>query len=145
MGYAEPTPADLKARYPAFATVEDATITYWLTDAHRFVDQSWMQGDYGPALIAHAAYDMVRVGVPGISGGDLSGFTAAGVTSFKSGTFQAQFSDEAVKVAIAGGLDSNIYGLEYCELLVRNKSGPRVTLPGHVPWCGLYGYAGPLY
>lgn len=139
MAYIEPTPADLKARYAAFAAVEDATIAYWLTDAHRFVDQSWpIFDDYGPALIAAAAHNMARANVTGIAGGDVSGFAAAGVTSFKSGTFSAQFSETAVGKAVDGGWGSTIYGDEYLALLRRNKGGPRVTGPGVATCCGGY-------
>jgi hypothetical protein len=145
MPYTEPTAADLKARYPAFAAVDDATIDYWLTDAHRYVDQTWTEGDYAPALIAAAAHNMTRAGVVGIVGSDVSGFAAAGVTSFKSGTFQAQFSEEAIKAQVAGGWESTTYGQEYLALLRRNVSSMGVTAPGVVP-CGygFNGYAGPL-
>lgn len=144
--YAEPTATDLKARYPAFAAVSVDTIAYWLADAHRYVDTLWMAGDYAPALIARAAYAMTVAGVPGIAGGDISGFAAAGVTDFQSGAFRARFSDEAVKVAVAGGYASNVYGIEYAELLFRNKAGTRITNGGVMANCnaGYNGYAGPL-
>lgn len=142
----EPTAADLKMRYPAFAAVSDATISYWLTDAHRFVDRSWMAMDYAPALLAHAAYAMANAKVAGIAGSDVAGFAASGVTSFKSGTFQAQFSDEAVKAAVAGGYASNPYGIEFAELLYRNKAGTRITFGGVLPCCdGFNGYAGLIH
>lgn len=143
MAYPEPTATDLKRRYPAFAAVGDDDISYWLTDAHRYVDQSWMEQDYAPALIAHAAYEMASRSVTGYSAGDVGGFAAAGVSEFKSGSFQAQFSDEAVKLAIAGGYASNQYGVEYLALLRRNRSGIGVTDAGAVP-CGYSGYFAPL-
>lgn len=139
MAYTEPTSADLKMRYPAFVAVDDATVAYWLTDSARYVDTSWMEGDYGPAKIAHAAYEMAKAGVSGFAGGDVAGIAASGVTDFKSGTFQARFSDEAVKVAVAGGYASNRYGQDYLDLLSRNKSGPRVTAPGHISCGGYFG------
>jgi len=142
MSYTEPVAADLKMRYPAFAAVDDATIDYWLTDAHRYVDQSWTEMDYAPALIAAAAHNMLKAPVAGIAGSDVAGFAAAGVTRFKSGTFDAQFSDEAVKVALAGGWASSPYGQDYLALLRRNVPSMGVTAPGVVP-CG-YGYAGLL-
>lgn len=144
MAYVEPTAADLKARYPAFAAVDDATIDYWLTDAHRFVDQSWTESDYGPALIAVAAHNMVRAGVPGIAGGDTSGFAAAGVTSFKSGTFSAEISEKVVEQAAAGGWGGTSYGQEYLALLRRNRPGVGVTAPG-VPVCGCGYRDGPFW
>jgi len=133
VAYDPPIPADLKLRYPAFTGLDDDTIWYWLEDAGRFVDQTWSEGDYAPALIAVAAHNMLDAGVPGIAGSDMAGLLAAGVTDFKSGTFQARLSDEAVKQAIAGGYESTRPGQEYLRLLARNKGGPRVTAPGHLP------------
>lgn len=142
MSYTEPTATDLQQRYPAFATVDTDTIGYWLTDAHRYVDTSWLEGDYAPALLAVAAHNMSMAKVAGIAGGDIAGMAASGLTDFKSGTFQARFSDEAVKQAVAGGYQATSYGQEYADLLARNKGGPRVTAPGHVP-CD-YGFVGLL-
>jgi len=135
MAYIEPTYVDLRARYAAFAAVDDATITYWLTDAHRMVDTSWMEEDYPVALIAYAAYRMTEEGVAGLAGSEISDIAASGVTSFKSGTFSASFSDAAASQAAAGGYQANRYGREYWALLLKNRGGPRVT--GHAPGpCG---------
>jgi hypothetical protein len=139
----DPNVAALKMRYPAFSGVEDATIEYWLKDAERFVATSWSEGDYAPGLIAAAAHNMAKAPVAGIAGSEVSGFAAAGVTHFKSGSFQAQFSDEAIKVAVAGGWESTSYGQEYLALLRRNVFSMGVTAPGAVcynsypgyPWC----------
>jgi hypothetical protein len=124
MAYDAPDPAALKARYPAFHRRRTTTIQYWLTDAQRYVDTTWIEGDYAPALIAHAAYDMARVSVPGLTGSDEASLVAAGITDFQSASVRLRFSDEAVKAAVAGGYGSNIYGIEYYALLRRNKAGP---------------------
>ena len=42
-------------------------------------------------------------------------------------------------MALAGGYGVSIYGMEYADLLARNKIGIGVTSPGHVP---CYGYDG---
>jgi hypothetical protein len=146
MAYDLPSPSDLIARYPAFTAVDPTTIQYWLTDAQRYVDTSWIEGDYAPALIAHAAYDMARVSVPGLAGAYEAELVAGGVTDFQSASVRLRFSDEAVKAAVAGGYGSNIYGIEYYALLRRNKAGPRVV-GGAVGSCfndGFNGCAGPL-
>jgi hypothetical protein len=146
MAYDAPTPADLIARYPAFAQVDPATISYWLTDSLRYVDTSWMEQDYAPALIAHAAYEMAKRGIPGIATSAAASAIGQGLSRWRSGSADLQFSDEAVKVALAGGYGVSIYGMEYCELLARNKIGIGVTAPGRVPFCnaGFNGFAGPL-
>ncbi len=146
MAYALPSPADLKIRYPAFAAIDDATVQYWLTDAQRYADTTWIESDYAPALIAAAAHFIVRSGAPGIIGADTGQLAAAGVTDFQSQGFRARISDEAVKLAIAGGFESTNYGQEYLALLDRNKAGGGITTSGTV--CGLNagynGFAGPL-
>lgn len=135
MAYTEPTPADLQARYSAFAAVADATINYWLTDAHRFVDQSWFEEDYAPALIAAAAHNMARARVSGLAEDLVGSIASTGATSFKSGTFSATFSESAAAQASAGGWGSTPYGMEYLDALYRNKSGFGTTSPGSV-CCG---------
>lgn len=145
MSYAEPVAADLQMRYPAFAAVDPATITYWLTDAHRFVDTGWSEGDYAPALIAAAAHGMAQAGTPGISNDEAADLAASGVTDFQSGAFRLRFSDDAVKAALATGFGSTIYGREYLALLATNRPGFGTSAPGAV-CCdtGFNGFAGPL-
>lgn len=133
MAYDKPTPADLKMRYPAFANVDDMTVQFWLTDAERFVDESWMELDYAPALEAVAAHNMLRVNVAGLTVSKIAGLAAKGITQFKSGSFSAQLSDEVVAKIVAGGWESTPYGDDYLVLLRRNKSGMGVTGPGCVP------------
>ena len=118
-----PTPANLKARYPAFASVADETVQYWLTDAERFVDTSWLEVDYAPALMAVAAHNMAMAGVlPGEAT-----LALTGVSSFKSGTFSANISDAAQQSAAKGGWGATKYGLEFKAILHRNFSGPRLV------------------
>jgi hypothetical protein len=113
--------AGLRLRYPAFAAVPSATIDYWLTDAMRFVDDSWTEADYAPALMAAAAHHMAMNGL------GTEGALPQGVTSFKSGTFSA-----TVDASQAGrtGWASTRYGQEYLALLRRNKGGARVIVAG---------------
>lgn len=132
MPYAPPTPADLKARYPAFADVLDATVQIWLTDAERFVDETWLEDDYQPAIMSHAAHQMALLGI-----GTTTGAAAipAGVTRFKSGTMDITVSDAAADAAAAGDFGSTPYGREYARLLRRSHSGPRVVAAGVRPPC----------
>jgi hypothetical protein len=143
MPYDAPTPADLRARYPAFASVSDATIQIYLNDANGGdVDTSWFERDFSPAIQAAAAHRMSRAGVLG-SGGSVD--ASAGINSFKSASVSIEFNPDAVKASVAGGWASTPYGLQYAELLRRNKAGPRVV-GGGVVGCnpGYNGWAGPL-
>ncbi|MEG3086176.1 DUF4054 domain-containing protein [Sphingomonas sp. PB4P5] len=123
MPYDLPTPANLKLRYAAFATVDEARVQYWLTDAERFVDTTWGEADYAAALMAKAADSMVRNAVPGV----VQGVTAdlpAGVTSFRSASFSATVTEAAANRSITG---SNPYGAEFALLQRRNFGGPRLV------------------
>lgn len=147
MALTPPALSDFRARYPAFAGVDDDTVNYWLADATREVDESWpIVSDQGPAMMAVAAHNMMVRNVAGLSGGQIAALVAAGITEFKSASFNARLSDDAVKQALAGGYVATQPGQEYLMLLRRNKGGPGVTAAGSVPcWSyGYNGYAGPL-
>lgn len=134
MAYTIPTPADLKARYPAFAAVADLTIQTYIDDAStQSVDTSWIEADYSLAIAAKAAHEMALVNIG--SHGEAAGYAAAGLTSVRSGNFQASFAESAVGRANRGGLDATPYGRVYKRLLRRSKGGPRVV--------GRAAYAGP--
>jgi len=135
MAYTAPTPDQLQARYPAFATVADATIQVWLTDAERFVDESWAEADYAPAIMALAAHNMALLGLEVTTG---AGSLPAGVTRFKSGTMDVTLSEAAASAASKGGYASTVYGREFQLLLRRNFSGPSVVAAGVVPTCEAY-------
>ena len=127
MPYAKPTPADLKLRYAAFDAVSDERVQYWLTDAERFVDESWTDADYAPALMARAAHSMALEGLGGNGASDLAGLRDLGITDFKSGSFSASIAEDAVKASVAGGYGSTRYGQEFAALLKRNSGGPMLV------------------
>jgi hypothetical protein len=137
MAYTAPSPADLILRYPAFASVAEDVRQYWLTDAQRFVDETWQEGDYAPALMARAAHSMA---LEELGGG--AGIIPAGVTRFKSGAMDVAFSEAAASAQTKGGYGATRYGIEFQALLRRNFGGPRVSAAGTLPVCG-YG-AGPI-
>lgn len=131
MAFTVPTAAELKARYPAFAAVEDETVEYWTTDAQRFVTEAWTETDYSVALMALAAHNMALAGY-GTEAAATSGIPA-GVRRFKSGSFEAEFTEQQANAAASGDLSSTRYGQEYLGLLRRNRAGPRVTPTGTLP------------
>ena len=129
MAYVIPTANELQTKYPAFAAVADATIDVYIADAQ--VDETWLEADYAPAIMAWAAWSMTDAGIG--TGGEIAGYIGSGVTKLKSGTLDVSFSDKA---ASASGYETNIYGRTYLMLLRKNKGGPRVVRgnPGDCGW-----------
>lgn len=113
MAYTAPTPANLKARYPAFAAVLDATVQSWLTEAATDC-AAWPDDLRARAEMALAAHRLVEVGA-------VSSAVPAGLTSFRSGEFSATVSNA---VADRTGFDATIYGREYARLRRIAFAGP---------------------
>lgn len=123
--------ASLKARYPAFTNVDAATIAYWLTDAERYVGAWGDDRDVG--LISIAARNMVAAKVSGIAASDASGLGGSGVTSFRSGSFSAQITEDA-----ANGKLTGLWDADWAGLVRIYGAGLGVASPGFVPCT--YGY-----
>lgn len=117
MTYIAATPLDVKTRYPSFAGVDDAVIQFWLTDALRFVSESWIETDRAPAEQAYAAHQLA------LQGAGQEDALPRGVTQFRSGTFAASISDEASTDDI---LKRTRYGEDFITLRKRSFSGPRI-------------------
>lgn len=118
-------PATLRLRYPAFTAVDDAVITYWLTDAGRIVTEAW-GADYEPATFALAAHSMVLAGAAGIATGATSEIPA-GVTRFRSGSMDVGISEKAANRLADGGYQATSYGQEFAVMLRRNCGAPRLV------------------
>jgi hypothetical protein len=112
------TPSILKLRYPAFASVSDATCAYWLSDASRIVTAAWGQ-DYEPATLALAAHNMRKSGA--LADDSELG---PGVTSFKSASVSISVSEATANRAADVGYGSTVEGAEFAVMLRRNCGGP---------------------
>lgn len=124
MAYTAPTPANLKARYPAFAAVDDAIVQTWLEEGAADC-ATFPETMRARAEMAYAAHRMAELGL-------VEAALPAGVTAFKSGTFSASVSDA---VAARTGLDTTIYGQELKDLRRRAFAGPRMAWSPPVPGC----------
>jgi len=122
MAYTPPTLSDFRERHPAFAAVDDTIVEYWLNDALRFVDESWMERDYAQAIMAAAAHGMALAGY--LSGP--ASLAVDGVTSFKSGSFSSSIDASVAQAASGGGWSATKYGREFQQLQRRNFAGPRL-------------------
>lgn len=126
MAYTPPTPADLKAMFPAFASVANTTVQIYLDRAARMVDESWLEGDFATGRILLAAHYMVTAGITGTD--EIAGYGAAGVSRLKSGTLDVSFKDDAGGGIDYGAYGSTSYGRQFYTLLKQNKGGPRVIV-----------------
>lgn len=116
----------LRARFPAFASVPDATIAYWLKDAGLIVTDAWDAGDFEPALLTLAAHNMALLGLDKASGA-VGSLAAMGVTSFKSASMSVNFDADTIKATNSGSYSSTKYGQLFLPYLRRNVGGPRLV------------------
>lgn len=103
-----------RLRYPAFASVADGQIGYWLADALTQVGEEWAEANSDPAKFAWAAHRLVESGT-------LTSAIPAGLTSFKSGAFSATVSDGLASLT---GLSATTYGREFIALRRASFGGP---------------------
>ncbi len=121
MAYTPATSADLKAKYPAFAAVADATVDIWLAEAVTEC-AGFIEADRARAEMAYAAHKMALAGLG-------AGAIPAGVTEFRSGTFSAKVADAT---ASRTGFTATVYGREFMALRRRSFAGPRLAwVPVH--------------
>lgn len=111
------TLSEFRTRYPAFASVADATVTYWLGEGEAAVT-AWPADAQDKGAMAYAAHKLAEQGLDGATVG-------AGVTAFKSGTFSASISDA---VAQRTGYHATIYGREFLDLARPHFGGPRTAV-----------------
>ncbi len=108
-----PTITDFRTRYPAFAAVPDASVSYWLNEGFAEVS-AWADADQPRGAMAYAAHKLAGQ----------AGAVPEGVTAFKSGTFSAQLSEQA---ANRTGFHATSYGREFLDIARRSFAGPRMA------------------
>lgn len=108
------TAAGLKARYPEFASVADATVTIWIGDAARFVDTTWRADDIDRATYALAAHYMA-------SGGALSGAVSlpGPITSMKLGDAAETYGSWGGSMSTSE-FSTTTYGVAFLRMLRAN-------------------------
>lgn len=116
MAYTKPTIPEFRMRYPSFDLVDDACIQMWIdegdTETPKFSDTTRAR-----AVMALAAHRLAERGFG-------NGVIPAGVTSFKSGTFNASVSEMQ---ANRTGFHATVFGREYLDFARRDFAGPRLA------------------
>lgn len=124
MAYELPTPEEFKTRYPSFSGVADETIEAAIDEATRFVDETWIEGDYKTAIMLYVAHVLSLEGLGG-SGG-ISASTA--VRRLKSGTWEMERFGSNTSSGSTSSFASTTYGQRFMEL--RAKNHPAVAVVG---------------
>ena len=111
------------AAFPSFAGVSDATLDFWLGRAQGAIDSSWSEHDKDFAGYLLAAHYLTLNGLGTGAEAELAANGVTGMTRLKSGAFEISLANVESKGAYGG----TSYGLQFQELLHRNKGGPIVT------------------
>lgn len=134
MAYMQPDAAALKARFPRFDEVADATIEVYLTDARRSVDSSWCEDDRALGEMLLAAHGLTLEGLGKGTEAELLAEGMGDIRSLRSGSFQFTRSDgDGAAMGSAGQIGSTTYGRRWLELLKSNRGGAMVTNTGAFP------------
>lgn len=135
MAYEPLTPAIFKTKKPQFADVPNDVVQMYIDMASRFVDQTWLPGDYEDAWVAATCHLMTLDGL-GTDEASKSWQTgAANYQSIRSGQLTLT---RYAKGPDSGGtfldwLDQTPCGKFYALLLRMNRGGPRILT---VSGCG---------
>jgi hypothetical protein len=126
MSFVMPTTTTIKARFPAFASVDDDLIDLMIPEAARWVDASWVEADRAVAiqlLVAHmlAVEGAKDGGATAISGPLVSRKLGDAERVYASGSRGAV--DEMMS---ANGLAQTAYGRQF--LALRQGNFPAVAV-----------------
>lgn len=118
MPYTVPTTAEFKARFPAFAAVDDAVIGTAISEASSRVDTNWIDTDYQPAIFYLAAHNLT---LDGLGTGAEAQVAAQGMMGFQSiSSGQLSLTRGSGASASAGSYSSTSYGARFAQIMRRN-------------------------
>lgn len=149
-GYTVPVAANLKAMFPAFASVPASTINAYIVRGNRMVDTTWTEGDFAYAIMLLACHYMVTAG---LGTGAAAQAAAQGLEGFRV-IRSASLTLERGGGSALGGASGvpeeyagSTYGQQFWALLRRNRPRAAVAMgfagidAGDVPyWPPLWPY-----
>ena len=120
-----PTPLQLKTRYPEFTGVADTTVAALISEASPMVDEGWEEGDRLPGVLALTAHYLSLEGYPGrtspTSAFDVNN-SGRNVVSRKVGDVAVQFRDaQGEGNSGTASLGTTAYGRRFLQLLRLNS------------------------
>lgn len=121
MAWTAPTPAELKARFPAFASVDDAVVQSALNEAGMQVDDSWVsEADFRLGINLMAAHILTLDGLGTGAEAESAAAGALGFKTMKSGGLTLERFSAADNGAGGDVLSLTTYGRRFLDLLKRN-------------------------
>ena len=127
MPYTVPAPADLTARFPAFAAVPPATLAAAIAEAQARVDTSWLPSDYPVAIMLLAAHNLTLDGLGTGAEAAAAAAGALGYSSLRSGGLSLDRARPPRGAAEPSVLAETTYGRRFLALLKVNQ--PAVLAP----------------
>lgn len=118
MAYTAPTPADFKARYPSFASVDDAVIQGVLdNEVPLYVGQNWInQANYTQGAMLYAAHALTLDGFGTGPEAQAAGKGLLGYSSIRSGSLSLTRASRGSAAEVAGSLALTSYGQRFLEI-----------------------------
>lgn len=120
-----PTAEEFKARHPRFSAVGDPTVTLYLTEAGRTVDEDcWRAEDYQDGIMYLAAHLMIEEGAVNPTGP--SAGTSGAIKKAKAGAVEVEYQPQQMggdTSRLWATYGTTIYGKRYAELLARQGFG----------------------
>lgn len=129
MAYSPPTVAMFKARFPEFASLEEARIAIFLDEAQAEVGDTWIEADRSIAVLCLAAHLLTAQGISSNSPGGGGVATAGAIKRRKVGDVEVEYETSGAtpatgsSVATAG---TTHYGRRYLEL--KRRSFPAIMV-----------------
>lgn len=125
MAYVAPTVDEFRAQFGEFAALQDADILKYIELAKLFVDETWLEADYKPALLYLAAHYAAMARSAALLSG-VGGGSGSYVRSVSFGDRRIVYGTPAGGVAAEAKMPTEslfgttMYGQLYLLLLRRN-------------------------
>ena len=129
MAYTDPTPADLRARFPVFSALSDPVIQGAINEAGRRVDETWPEEDFTLAKLLYSAHVLTLDGLGTGKEAQMIGFKSVALGPIK-------LDLNVIDRVQAGTLQSTTFGVRFLEMVEANFAGGTVAVGPPVAYPG---------
>lgn len=130
MTYETPTAANLKERYPAFASTSDQVVEMFLAEASSYVGSNWTEADYRLGMMSVAAHNLSSEGYgAAIQVPTPHAVLGASIKRRKVGDVETEYNVAAPSsgASLQSMLSSTPFGRTYLRLVRIYGAGPRAV------------------